>query len=317
MAAAATTLERIESFYPQRSVPIAELAGTLGLTRAKVEVFRKIYGLDSIRSDPEMGLFDLVLPAARRALATVAQPSRIRRVIFAHTTQELTPAGTDAARVLRDALGLRHSDAFALSQQNCASGLAAIDVAATLLRADGEPGDRALVVTGERAFSPVVQLIPNTSVMGDAAAACVVAIGGTGDTVDSYVTRTLGEFSDAMLLDEEGTRQFGLRYAPVLAEVMLAALSDAGLDFDDVELVIPHNVNVFSWRATIKELKARREQFFLDNIKHFSHCYASDVFVNYTTLRDAGRLVDGGHYLLASVGLGATFAAMAITHQGR
>jgi 3-oxoacyl-[acyl-carrier-protein] synthase-3 len=60
-----------------------------------------------------------------------------------------------------------------------------------------------------------------------------------------------------------------------------------------------------------------REKFFLDNVAHFSHCYASDVFVNYTTLRDAGRLVDGGRYLLASVGLGATFAAMTITHQGR
>ncbi|CAO0830792.1 3-oxoacyl-ACP synthase OS=Streptomyces microflavus OX=1919 GN=HUT09_15140 PE=4 SV=1 [Streptomyces microflavus] len=47
----------------------------------------------------------------------------------------------------------------------------------------------------------------------------------------------------------------------------------------------------------------------------FSHTYASDVFVNYTTLRDEGRLVDGAHYLLVSVGLGATFGAMVITHR--
>jgi 3-oxoacyl-[acyl-carrier-protein] synthase-3 len=317
MPTSVATLECIESFYPQRSVPIAELAEPLGLTRPKVNVFRKIYGLDRIRFDPELGLFDLVLPAARAALSSVEDPGRIRQVIFAHTTQELTPANIDAAQVIRDALGLRHADAFALSQQNCASGLAAIDVAAELLRGESDPDSRALVVTGERAFSPMVQLIPNTAIMGDAAAACIVAIDGPGDTVDSYLTRTLGEFSAAMLLDEAGSQQFGLRYPTMLAEVMRAALDAAGLDFDDIELVIPHNVNLFSWRETIKELGVDREKFFLDNVKHFSHCYASDVFVNYTTLRDAGRLVEGGHYLLASVGLGATFAAMTITHQGR
>jgi 3-oxoacyl-[acyl-carrier-protein] synthase-3 len=312
------TLERIESFVPQRSVPIADLADSLGLTPSKLKMFQRMYGLDRTHIAQEPDLFELVLPAARQALATVDDLAQVRQVIFAHTIQQVTPAHLDPARVIRDELGLRHADAFALTQQNCASGLAAIDVAAELLRAEGNPDSRTLVVTGERAFSPIVQLITNTAIMGEAAAACVVAIDGDGDTVDSYVTRTLGEFAAGVLLDAEGVQEFGRRYPGVLAEVIRAALDQAGLRLEDVELVIPHNVNMPSWLGVIKELGTEhRDRFFLDNIRHFSHCYASDVFLNYTTLREAGRLVDGGRYLLTSVGLGATFAAMTITHQGR
>jgi 3-oxoacyl-[acyl-carrier-protein] synthase-3 len=314
MPVSVTTLERIESFLPQRSVPIDELADTLGLTRAKVQVYRKIFGLGNIRFDPEMGLFDLVLPAARTALSSVDDPGRIRHVIFAHTIQQLTPANIDAAQVIRDELGLRHADAFGLSQQNCASGLAAIDVAAELLRAEGDPDARALVVTGERASSPMVQLIPNTAIMGEAAAACVVAIDGAGDSVDSYVLRTLGEFAAGLLLDDAGNKQFGKSYPQTLAEVMRSAVAAAGLAFDDLDLVISQNVDSSGWREVIKELGVPKEKLFMDNVKHHGHCYTSDVFVNYTALRDAGRLVDGGRYLLITVGLGASFAAMVITH---
>jgi 3-oxoacyl-[acyl-carrier-protein] synthase III len=311
------TLEHIESLLPERSVSIDELADGLGISQSKLKLFHRVHGLDRVRFDPEIGLFELVLPAARRVLAAMRDTGAIRYVIFAHVTQALTPAHMDAAQVIKAELGLHGAEAFALSQQNCASGMAAVDIAAELLRAEGAPGARALVVTGERAFSPHVQLIPNTTVMGEAAAACLVGIDGTGDTIDSYVTRTLGQYSAALLLDEERRVEFDHTYPPMLADVMRQAVGEAGLSTADIELVIPHNVNLFAWRQTIKKLDIPYDRYFLDNIPRFGHCYASDVFVNYTTLRDSGRLVAGRHYLLVSVGLGATFAAMTITHRGR
>ncbi|WP_371482684.1 3-oxoacyl-[acyl-carrier-protein] synthase III C-terminal domain-containing protein [Kitasatospora sp. NBC_00315] len=311
----ATTLERIESFLPERSVRIDELAGPLGLRRAEIGVFRKIYGLDRLRFDPGTGLFDLVLPAARRALAALPQGRRIEYVIYAHTMQTLTPPHIDAARVIRAELGLHEAEAFALTQQACVSSLGAVDLAGELLRAEGRPGAYALMVTGERAYSPKVQLIPNSAIMADAAAACLVTTGGSGDTVRSFLTRTLGEYAAGLDMTREEVQGFGAAYAGVLGDVILAAVREAGLDFADIDLVVPHNVNAVSWRQTIKEMGADPARFFLDNIPLYSHCYASDVFVNYTTLREQGRLVEGRHYVLVSVGLGATFGAMVITHR--
>ncbi|ARQ68472.1 3-oxoacyl-[acyl-carrier-protein] synthase III C-terminal domain-containing protein [Streptomyces marincola] len=312
----ATTLERVESFLPEPEVRIDDLADRLGLRRAEIGVFRKIYGLDRLRYAPDTGLFDLVLPAARRALKALPAGRSVRYVLYAHTMQAVAPPHVDPAQVIRDDLGLHDAEAFALTQQACVSSLGAIDVAGELLRAEAPEGAYALMVTGERAYSPKVQLIPNSAIMADAAAACLVTVGGRGDQVRSFVTRTLGEFAAGLDMTREQTQEFGRVYSPVLAQVIRLAVAEAGLAFSDIDLVIPHNVNLVSWRATIKEMGEDPERFFLRNVPRYSHCYSSDVFVNYTTLRDEeDRLVDGRHYVLVSVGLGATFGAMVITHR--
>lgn len=315
MKAPVTTLEAVESFTPERIVPIDQLADRLGLRRTKIRLFQRVHGLKEIRFDQELDLFDVILPAARRIAADPLVRDRIRYVVYAHTTQAVAPAHINPAQEIKNRLGLEHAEAFALSQQNCASGMAAVDTAAELLRAEAEPGACALVITGEQAFSPQIQLIPDVAIMGDAGAACLVTLDGAGDTVRSYTTRTLGEFSAAMLLDEEKSLEVSKFYAPVLADVVRETVAQAGMTLADIDLILPHNVNLQSWRQTIGELGIDRSQVFLDNVERYSHCFASDVFLNYTSLRDAGRLEAGRNYLFATVGLGATFAAMVITRQ--
>ncbi|MFI9119546.1 3-oxoacyl-ACP synthase III family protein [Streptomyces bikiniensis] len=309
------TLERIESYLPERSVRIEELGERLGLHRAQLGVFRKFYGLDRLRYDPGMPLLDLLRPAARGALAALPEGGRVDYLAYAHVTQAVAPAHVDVAREIGDALGLADAEAFGLSHQACVSSLGAIEVLGELLRAEGGEGAYALMVTGEQAYSPVVQHVPNTSIMADAAASCLITLDGEGDVVRSFATRTLGEYAQWLELTPEQNTEFGERYGGRIAEVIHQALEEAGLTLDDVELVIPHNVNKLAWRQTIKELGVAPEKVFLDNVPRYSHTFASDVFVNYTTLRDEGRLVDGAPYLLVSVGLGATFGAMVITHR--
>ncbi|MEV7340278.1 ketoacyl-ACP synthase III family protein [Streptomyces sp. NPDC093544] len=309
------TLERIESYLPERSVRIEELGELLGLRRAELGVFRKFYGLDTLRFDPELSLLDLLRPAAQGALATLPEGGQVDYLAYAHTTQAVAPADVDIAQVVRDDLGLAGTEAFGLSHQACVSSLGAIEVLGELLRAEGAEGSYALMVTGERAYSPIVQHVPNTAIMADAAASCLITLDGDGDVVRSFATRTLGEYAQWLELTPEQNAVFGEQYGSRIAEVIHQALVEASLTLDDVDLVIPHNVNKLAWRQTIKELEVAPEKVFLDNIPRYSHTFASDVFVNYTTLRDDGRLVDGAHYLLVSVGLGATFGAMVITHR--
>jgi 3-oxoacyl-[acyl-carrier-protein] synthase-3 len=311
------TLERIESFLPERSVRIEDLAEHLGLRRAELGVFRKFYGLDTLRFDPGISLLDLLRPAAVRALGALPPGRRVRYLIFAHTTQTLAPPDVDIAQEIRADLELAEADAFSMSQQACVSSLGAIDAAAHLLRADGADGgagDYALVVTGERAFSPMVQLIPNTAIMADAGGACLVTLDGAGDLVRSFSTTTYGQYAHWSALTPEQNTEFGKLYGERLGAAISAAVDAAGLTFDEIDTVIPHNVNELAWRQTIKALDAAPEKFFLDNIARLSHTYTSDVFINYASMREAGRLVSGRNYVLASVGLGATFGAMVITH---
>ncbi|WP_199175933.1 3-oxoacyl-[acyl-carrier-protein] synthase III C-terminal domain-containing protein [Telmatospirillum siberiense] len=310
-----TTLERIESHLPARSIRIDDLAERLSLRPTEIGVFRKIYGLDRLHFDTDLDFFDLLLPAARRALLHLPTDGFVAYVIYAHTVQTVAPPDIDPAQVIKRELGIEGAEAFALNQQACVSSLGAIDLAGTLLRSEAPKGAYALIVTGEQAFSPKIQLIPHSAIMAEGAAACLVTLDGGGDRVRSFVTRTLGQFSAGLLMTNEEIRELGALYAKTLALVISEAIAEAGLRPDDIHLIIPHNVNTITWKQTIKELEIGIDKFFLENIPKVSHCYSSDVFINYTTLLEEKRLVGNGNYVLASVGLGATFGALVVTRK--
>ena len=317
MTTPVTTLEHVEAYAPGQSVAIEDVAETLRLNRHQTRLFRRIHGLDRFRRDPGSSLFDLVRVPAESVLARVPDPSVIRYVIFAHTIQEVTPAGIDAAAVIAESLGLKHADAFALTQQNCASGLAAVDVAGELLRADGDPQARALVVTGEKTFAPMAHLIANTTIMGEASTASLVGLTGPGLTgpglrVRSYAVRTDGRYADGLRLAPKAHQEFCDTYTERLGEVIEEALQQAGLTLGQITLVLPHNVNRSSWLSIMRHFDLAPERIYLDNVPRYGHCFCSDPFLNLVTLRDEGRLIPSGHYLLTAVGLGATYAAMIV-----
>lgn len=316
MVAAGLTIGAMTAFVPERVSSIDEVAPRLRLSRPKVKLFRRVHGLDRLRLDPDLSVLDLVAAPATRLVAGLADPDRVRYLVYAHTIQDVAPAGFDIASALAARLGLRRANAFALTQQNCAGGLAALDTCGELLAATGDPDALALVVTGEKAFSPMAQLIENTTIMGEASAACLVGLSGPGDRVLSYASRTDGRYADGIRLDAEGVQEFGAGYAGRLADTARAALAAAGLTLDDVELVVPHNVNTSSWKKVVELLGVDPAAVFLDNVAEFGHCYCSDPFLNFCRLRDLGRLTAGGHYLFTAVGLGATYAAMVLRHEG-
>jgi 3-oxoacyl-[acyl-carrier-protein] synthase III len=310
-----TTLEGVEASVPDREVAVRDLADQLGLSSRKLALFEKVHGLRTLRMDPTVGLVDALLVPARQLLASV-DPGTVRYLVYAHAIHEVAPALTNLPTVLRDELGLRHAEAFAITQQNCATGLGAVTIVGELLRQEAGAGRTALIVTGEKPFNPLIQVVPNTAIMGEATAACLVGVDGPGDRVLSYAARTLGEYSDLITLPLEETARLGMQYPQILAEVITEAVSAAGISLSDVDLVLPHNVNLLAWRNTIAVLGIPEQRVFLDNIARYSHCFASDVFVNHTTLRAAGRLRSDRHYVLAAVGAGATFSAAVITHRG-
>lgn len=309
-----TTLERVETYVPDPTVTVEQAAAAMGMNRHQARMFRRIRGLDRMRWDPEQSVFDLVQTPALALLRSVPDKSVIRFLIFAHTFQDLSPSYQVAVDELAVRLGLGHAETFAITQQNCASGLAALDIAGELLDADGDPRARALVLTGEKPFTRIVRLIVNTSIMGEAASAALVGLNGPGSRVRSYAVKTVGQYSDGFRLSGEPLREFGNTYNTHLAEVMQQALDQGGLTLDDIDMVVPHNVNLSSWLRLAAKLGLPRERLFLDNVGEYSHCFCTDPFLNLGSLRERGRLRKGGLYLVTTVGLGATYAAMVIEY---
>lgn len=313
MPGQAVALDLVTAFAPARALTVDEAAPALGLTGRHVRMLRRIHGFERVRADQELGVIDLILLPAREALRAVPDPGLVRYVVLAHTALEIMPAGMDAAALVAAGLGLG-GEAFALTNQYCASGLAAIDVAGELLRADGDPAGRALVLTGEKALPTLTRPLAKQTFIGEASAAVLVRLGGTGDWIRSYVTVPQCASSGSAMLSATALVDFTRGYLEDLATVITAAVARADLVMTDITMIVPHNDSRLAWRRIAEQLGLDEGRVFLDNLPRYGHAYCADPFVNLAALRSAHRLVKGGYYLLTSVGIGGAIAAMVIEH---
>jgi 3-oxoacyl-[acyl-carrier-protein] synthase-3 len=309
-----TSLEEVAAYLPPQRIPIEELGDDLGISAAEMKVLRRFHGLAEVRRERGGTLTDLLLAAAGKLEALRGREERVRYVVQARTMPVVVPHPVNPVHEVRDALGLGHAAAFAVTHHACASGLLAVDVAGKLLASDGDPDALALVLAGEKTFTLAAQTVPGTAVNGEGAAAVLVGTRDDRDRMLSYAARTHGRFYECLSLTDELAGEYQQIYTEALAEVMLAAVANAGLGLDDVAVVLPHNVNRLSWARLAKHLKLPLERVFLDNVPVTGHCFCADPFINYRTALDLGRLRPGDRYLLATVGLGSTFSAMLFEH---
>jgi 3-oxoacyl-[acyl-carrier-protein] synthase-3 len=318
-----TALEAVSVYLPPARVPIEHLADSLGLTEMQVKLFRRFHGLREVGRDPDMSLSDLLMKAAAGLEALRGQEHRVRYVLYARAMPVVAPYPVNALHEVCRALGLEHALAFTVTQQSCASGLMAIDMAGRLLAADtardpsrraGDPaGPLALILAGEKAFTHDAQVFADTTVFGEGASACLVSASGARDRLLAYTSNVRGDFDNAT---GENDARLQREYRPLLAEVMLRALDEAGLTLDDIRVILPHNVNMVTWQRMCLLLKFPRDRVLLDNIPTSGHVFCADLFINYQTACERGLLQPGDRYLAAAVGAGggATFAAMVFEH---
>lgn len=309
-----TSLEEVAAHLPSARIPIGELSDELGLSAAEMKVYRRFYGLAEVRREPGGTLTDLLLAAAAKLDGLRGREERVRYVVQARTMPVVVPHPVNPVHEVRDALGLGHATAFAVTHHACASGLLAVDLVGKLLASDGDPDALGLVLTGEKTFTLAAQTVPGTAANSEGAAAVLVGTRDDRDRMLSYAARTHGRFYECLSLDDELAGEYQQIYTEALAEVMLAAVAKAGLALDDVAVVFPHNVNRLSWARLARHLGLPLERVFLDNVPVTGHCFCADPFINYRTALDLGRLRPGDRYLLATVGLGSTFSAMLFEH---
>lgn len=309
-----TALVAVSSYLPEDRVPISEVAGRLGLNQMQVRMLQRVNGLDEVRLDRSGGLAALLRAAVDRLEGLHGNEHRIRYVIHGRSMPVAVPYPANPLHDLCRGLGLTGAIAFTLTQQACASGLAAIDVAGRLLEQAGDPQALALVLTGEKTFCDDSRWIPGTTIFGEAAAACLVRGGGGRDRLLAMAASLHGEFDGRVTRDAELASSFQRAYPDLLAGVILDAVARAGLALSDIDLVLPHNVNTVSWRRLCRRLDYPPERVVLDNVAVTGHSFCADALVNYRTAVDQGRLQPGHRYLMVAVGSGATFTAMVFEH---
>lgn len=310
-----TALREIAGYLPDRRVPLEELLADWELPASTVDTLRRSYGYSEVRrQEPGGTLLDLLVRAARGLTSLPTDRSRIRYVLYARTVPVSQPHPLNPLPELCELLGLADATAFGVTHHGCAAGLLAVDVAGRLLAQDGEPDALALIVAGEQVFTLDETLRPEARIFGEASAACLVAADGPRDRVLSYVTLQRGDLDHWATDRDDYAERFAKEYVVLMGEVIGQAAERAGLGVDELALVLPHNVNVRSWRKVCRQIGLPPTTVLLDNVPLIGHTFAADTFLNHRTAVGAGLLTAGDRYLMVSAGYGAIFSAMVFEH---
>ncbi|KLL12204.1 MULTISPECIES: 3-oxoacyl-[acyl-carrier-protein] synthase III C-terminal domain-containing protein [Protofrankia] len=308
-----TSLVAVSSHLPE-TIKVVDLKEPLGLTDLQVRRFTRLYGLSEICKSAEESETDLLRAAADKLTELAGQEERVRYLVRAKGLRTTAPYPHSPLQEVRAALGLTNATTFSVADHGCATGLLAFDVCATLLAADGDPDGLALILAGDRTFTPFSQWVADVSIMGEGTAAVLVSAGGTRDRMTGYAARVHGRPDGMIDMTPDVARQARQIYQDALEDVVRAATAQAGITVADLALVLPHNVNRVSWTVAADKLGLPKERIFLDNLAATGHCFCADPFINYRTVTDRGLLNPGDHYLMTSAGLGQTFAAMVFQH---
>ncbi len=309
-------LRRVVPFVPDSRVAVESLRASLGLSAKEILLLTRLLGLDRIATAGKVSVLDMLHSTGIAALAGMDR-SLVRYLVHAHTVPHIVPPGLRHMDWLRDKLGLHQARSFTMSHQSCVTGLYALKVAEVLLRAE-PAGSTALIMIAEKVLSPVISHIPSTTVLGDAGAASLVGLGGPGDAVLAVTHRTLGEFYQAGDMPPELRASYLRCYAPTLAAVMREAAARAGLTMDDISLVLPHNVNRYSWSTAARLLGVPLDRVYLDNVPKTGHCFCADPFINLASARAQAVTKPGDTVLMVSAGWAGSFGAVVVrvAHEG-
>lgn len=264
---------------------------------------------------------DMAVVAAKHALAAAGLSDEdIDTVIVATCSPDRVIPST--AAFVQEKMGLPNAACYDINAA-CSGFVYGLHLANSLIATGG--GNRILLIGSEK-LSVLIDIEDRSTAVlfGDGAGAVVLEASDDGDGVlasnmgsDGTLSRLLtapglGSEEDipveeAGRVSMEGREIF--RNAVVqMAEAALRAVSDAGLELADIDLLVPHQANVRIIDATVRRIGIPPEKVFL-NIASYGNTSAATVPIALTEALEEGRIKPGANIAFVAFGGGLTWGA--------
>lgn len=275
-------------------------------------------GLNRVRVCGSKQPFDLVLEAAVAALQQASvSPQHLDLIVDYSTFPGEDSHQVSFAHKLSAELGAETSLNISFKAGGCAGLHLAIKTAIAYMNTD--PGiQAALLVTGDTPPVGNRTLLPVT-VQGDAGSALVLRREVRGPEILDVRVLTLGHLYDAISLVRTnghlGIKVDALRieeavmpiYYLNLYRLVQDSLTAASLKLGDVDHLIYSNISQRDREGFGRILGLSAHQLPETPMTEYGHTFASDLIINYVTLRSQGRIKPGQLLLFASAGIGFTW----------
>jgi len=276
-------------------------------------------------ADPSQATSDLAIKAAHAAMNSAGLTPRDIEAVIVCTISPDTYMPACAVYVARG-LGMTHTPAFDLSAA-CTGFIYGVTVGSALVRAGNY---RHILVIGAESLSRLTDYEDrNTCILfGDAAGAAVLTrteLGGPSRIVDSYLCAD-GNGASLIELPAGGSRvptsratvearQHFLKMqgrevfkfaTKSLIELIETVLERNKLRPEDLDLIVPHQVNYRIIEAALKKIPIPMERFFL-NLEQYGNTSAASVPLGLAEAVEQNRVKRGDNVLLVAFGAGLTW----------
>lgn len=253
------------------------------------------------RSGFDLSKIDLILHASGMGTSTLVDPEPGYRW---SEDVDPVPMFRFAGTRLQFDLGLPRVPVFGISQLACSTLQASLRVARAFLRA--EPGLSHVLCVGADRFGPSANREIVYSLMSDGAAAAVVSRAPESHHILGISQLTRGVYWNPKVSHDNLVAAF----FPLMRDVAVDALREAGLTFDDLDVVIPHNLSLRAWDVLAQVLGVPREKLYTTNISRFGHAVTADNVINHLNAVKDGRIGKGARVAWFVTGFGAHWNCM-------
>lgn len=270
----------------------------------------------------------LAIEAARSALEVAnIDPDDIDLIIVATSTPEhIFPA---TASLVQDALGATNAGAFDLLAA-CTGFIYALEMGANAIRAGGMS---TVLVIGAETLSRMVNWHDRGTciLFGDGAGALLLQGREAPGGVLHSLLRSDGSGSDSLIIPAGGSKipasfqslrdnlhaihmdgkevyRFATR---VMTQSVKEVVARAGLELEDVQLIIPHQANKRIIESAAKSLSLPEERFMV-NVDRFGNTSAASIPLAVCEAVSQGRLRPDDHLVMVGFGAGLTWGASVI-----
>ncbi len=280
---------------------------------------RRIIGKDEKCSD-------MAFEAARMALKDAnVDPMELDLIIVATVTGDMLFPAT--ACIVQARLGAKNAAAFDLGA-GCTGFVYALTVADKFLQS---PAYQHVLVIGAEVVSRIIDYTDrNTCVLfGDGAGAMVLGkTEGNAGILSAFIASD-GNGADLLNMPGGGSnlpashesiaaRQHYLKMngneifkfaAKIMAEVSDKLISEAGLDYEDIDLFIPHQANIRIIQAAVRRIKIPWGKMAI-NLDYYGNTSAAAIPLALAQANEKQPLKPGANILMVGFGAGLTYGGV-------
>jgi 3-oxoacyl-[acyl-carrier-protein] synthase-3 len=303
-------ITHIDYRVANNKMQMSEFIGAGVLQKSEAVIMEKMMGLKIIPRDHAVTQYDRVDLLMKKLLSALTlDPLKVKYIFLSHTAEQIAPISIPHFSNRMRQLGFRHAIAFGSTLNKCATPFHYIEIASILLQSMAED-ECIILIQSDCAFTPILQSIPGSTVMGDAGSVVVLSKKQDEHRIVDVLLEVDPRFHHGVFAERSENMLFQQIYIQKLSDLMIKITQKNQISLSELALILPHNVNLLSWKAVAKTINFPIEKLFLQNIPVMAHCFGSDPFINLKDALQQNRLKKQDYYLLTTVGLGATFAVM-------